>query len=104
MLVVGEFSSSSIDWWAGPPLQKRDETYLAEDLAFYERTAIDLTYRGRVRFGLDLKFSDELPVVLPSGPLGLQVGFLRLHGAIHVGRPRDDRVIAGRGRGELVGE
>ena len=56
------------------------------------------------QFWLDLEFSDELPVVFPAGPFGLQVGFLGLHGAIHVGGPRGDCVIAGRGRGELVGE
>ena len=68
------------------------------------RSYRDLTHCGHVRCGLDLKFSNELSVVLPSGPLGLQVSFLRLHGAIHVGRPREDCVIAGRRRGELVGE
>jgi hypothetical protein len=48
LLAVGEFSSSSIDWWAGPPLQKRDGTFLAEDLAFCGRTAIVLGHRERV--------------------------------------------------------
>jgi hypothetical protein len=61
LLAVGEFSSSSIDWWAGPPLQKRDETFLAEDLALCDRTAIDLMCEN---FDLDRtwdNFKNKLP-------------------------------------------
>ena len=69
------------------------------------RSHSDCSGAPRARqFALDFKLSHELPVVLPAGPFGLQVRFLGLNGAIHVGRPRYDGVITGRGRGELAGE